>query len=93
MHFFLDYCNFARCIQFMGVVVPYGKLRKDTIFDKKMTKVYQKLQMMPIEVEGEVSVLTGSNSKQSIKINSVEVADYENGFASETGGFKEITFD
>lgn len=92
MHFFLDYCNFARCIQFMGVVVPYGKLRKDTIFDKKMTKVYQKLQMVPIEIEGEMSILEGSVTLKSIKVNTVTVDPYDDGFQSE-GGFKEISFD
>ena len=57
-----------------------------------MTKVYQKLQMVPIEIEGEMSILEGSVTLKSIKVNTVTVDPYDDGFASD-GGFKEITFD
>lgn len=41
----------------------------------------------------ESPVLVGSKTAMKINIEKVEVEDFKNGFESETGGFKEISFD
>lgn len=57
-----------------------------------MSKNYQKLQTVPIEIEGEMSILDGSVTLTSMSVNQVVVENYEDGFAS-TGGFQTVDFD
>lgn len=58
-----------------------------------MKKTYSKLNLSPVAVKMETVLLVGSKTTKAIKVNTVTVDPYANGFESETGGFKEISFD
>ena len=58
-----------------------------------MKRNYETLSMEVLQVECGQTILAGSLTKTKIDVNSVEVKDFENGFASETNGFKELDFD
>lgn len=58
-----------------------------------MKKTYTKLSISPVAVEMDSTILTGSVTTMKIKVQNVTVDEYDNGFATETNGFKEIGFD
>ncbi len=59
-----------------------------------MRKTYQTLSMEVLQVDCGQTILAGSLTKKTkIDVNNVAVKDFENGFASETNGFKDLDFD
>ena len=58
-----------------------------------MKRHYEKLCVIPVELESCGAILNGSVSEEApIDPNIVTVNPYDNGFESEPGGFKDINF-
>lgn len=58
-----------------------------------MRKTYQTLSMEVLQVDCGQTILAGSRLKTKVDVKTVTVEDFENGFASEANGFKELDFD
>ena len=57
-----------------------------------MKREYKKLGINLFYIDFESAILAGSETDAAMKMNTVEVAPYTDGFESE-GGFQEISFD
>ena len=49
--------------------------------------------MEVLQVDCGQTILAGSRLKTKVDVRTVTVEDFENGFASEANGFKELDFD
>ena len=58
-----------------------------------MKRNYETLSMEVLQVDCGQTILAGSRLKTKVDVKTVEVVDFENGFASEANGFKELDFD
>ena len=65
-----------------------------------MKQSYEKLLLIPLPVEQDGAILTGSYTKKPIKVDEVVVEDYTNGFLESDGTgsfsgpeFKDISFE
>lgn len=58
-----------------------------------MKRSYSKPWIDPVNITTEGVILNGSTTNKSLKVDKVTVEEYENGFDSEPGGFKELNFD
>lgn len=60
-----------------------------------MKRVYEKMTAVPVSLATQSSVLTGSLTVNAIKVNSVNVEDYDAGFVVNPGDndFKDVSFD
>ncbi len=60
-----------------------------------MSKSYERIVLTPLDFRLEGSLLDGSYTNQAIKVNTVTVDDFDNGFDSTIApdGFMDITFD
>lgn len=58
-------------------------------------KVYERMAMTSIELEPGCTLLLGSKTSKSIKVNQVEVEDFEQGFdiGMDHNDFQEVSFD
>lgn len=67
-----------------------------TLTDQNVTELrkrsYSPLTVEAVELDAEGALLTGSIVSVAMKVNKVEVEDFDDGFAAE-GGFKELNFD
>lgn len=58
-----------------------------------MKRFYEKLSLAPFSFEMEGPVLDGSYTNKAMKVEQVTVENYQPGFDSDPGNFKEISFD